>query len=238
MNNNNSVRNNQAFSKEYIAQDKSVLDTISEWFDRELAIIPVLDYIIKSTAIYGVNSHPSQTTIGFHAGIKRGWTNVLTTRLVDLKLIEKTRVIIDGDEQACEYKLTNLLKDPVVSWKLKDMLPSLKLLQLFRRTKAAPQSDCTPYMVIYFKELTKIVITKFKSISRKQKSKNLKMQKRIQEQKTLKENKFYQSRNDLYVKQQKLQDEQYKKEQEDKLMAASQDTDFVNFFQGLFNGNI
>jgi hypothetical protein len=123
-----------------------------------------------------------------------------------------------------------------VAWKLKDILPSLKLLYLFRKTKAAPKSDCTPYIVIYFKELTKIVITKFKSISRKQKSKKNKMQQRIQEQITQKENKYYQSRNDLYEVRQKLLDEQYKKEQEEKLMLASQDIGLVNFIQGLFNG--
>lgn len=238
MNNNNSVRNNQAFSKEYVDCDIDIVDTITEWFNRDLSIIPVLDYLIKNIAIYGINSHPSQKTIGYHAGIKRGWTNVLTNRLVDLKLIEKTRVIIDGDEQACEYKLTSYLKDPVISWKLKDILPSLKLLQLFRRTKAAPLTDCTPYIVIYFREFIKIVKTGFKSISRKQKSKSLKMQQRIMQQKIEKQNQLLQNKNNLYEIRQRLLDEQRQIEQEERLVAASQDEGFVNILQGILHGLI
>ncbi len=238
MNNIISVRNNQAFLKEYSQQTIVLLNTISEWCNRDISIIRVLDYIIKNISIYGVNSHPSQTTIGKHAGIKRGWTNVLTNKLVDMGLITKTRVIINGDEQACEYALTPLLKDRNIGWMLKDVLPALKLLYLFRKTKAAIKSDCTPYIGIYIKEFTKIVITGLKSISRKQKSKINKMHDRINQQTIQEERIITQSRENYYELRQKLAVEQYKKELEEKLLAASKNQDTVNFIQGLFSANI
>ncbi len=93
-------------------------------------------------------------------------------------------------------------------------------------------------MVIYFKEFIKIVTTGFKSISRKQKSKSLKMQQRIMQQKIEKQNKYLENKNNLYEIRQRLLQDQYEKELEDKLMAASQNPDMVNILQGIFNGII
>ncbi len=234
MNNNNSVRNNQAFSKEYSDRTNFVLNTISEWAYRKYSKLSILNYIIKNIVCYGDNSHPSQTTIGRKSNVKRGWVNIVTNELVALGLITKTRVIIDGDEQACEYALTPFLKDVNISWMLKDILPSLKLLYIFSKKEVGLQTDNTPYIDIYFKKNYKIVRTRNKSISRKQKSKINKMQ----QQNIQKQHRYYQTRDELYVQRQILIDEQYQKEKEEKLIAASQDENVVNFIQGLLHGRI
>lgn len=232
MNYNNSVRNNQAFSEEYSKRTNFVLNTIAEWAYRKYSKISILDYIIKNIACYGSNSHPSQTTIGMKSNVKRGWVNIVTNELVAMGLITKTRVIINGDEQACDYTLTPFLKDSAISWVLKDILPSLKLLHVFNKKEVSFKTDNTPYISIYFRKNFKILRFRNKSISRKQKIKINKMQ----QQNIPKKQKYYQSLDDMYVQKQKLLDIQYEKEKEEKLIAASEDPIFVNFLQGLFNG--
>lgn len=238
MNNIISSRNNQVFSQVYSDRTNSILNTISEWYNRKESAIPILDYIIKSVACYGDNSHPSQTTIGKKANVNRGWANIITNKLVAMGLITKTRVIINGDEQACEYALTPLLKDRTISWMLKDMLPSLKLLHIFSKAERISQEDNTPYKNVYIKNCFKIVTTTNKSISRKQKSKIIKMQQRKNQENIHQEQKVYKLQHDYYEIKHTLLDYQYEKEQQDKLIAASQDQGLVNFMQGLLSGLI
>jgi hypothetical protein len=229
MNNPNiSVRNNQAFSQEYLERTNSVLNTLFEWANRKYSKLDILNYVIKNVACYGKNSHPSQTTIGKHAGVQRGWANIVTNELVAMGLIIKTRVIIDGDETACEYSLTPLLKD--ISWKLKDIVPALKLFYLLHGKK----TDNTPYIKDIYLKNFKIIVTRNKSTSRKQKSKISKMNE-LDIQKQQQDNQY---KNYLYLTKHQILENKRKKEEEDKLNEASQDKNFVNLLQGLLHGLI
>lgn len=218
-----SPRNNQAFSEEYSNRVNTVLNTLSEWYLRGYSKVSIFNYIIKNIACYGANSHPSQTTIGRHAGVQRGWVNIVTNELVAMGLLKKTRVIIDGEEQACEYALTDFMLCSDIMWKLKEIFPYLKLLAIFKKKEVHEKADNTPYMFIYFKNNFKIIITNNKS-------------KKIVKT-TMQQEKIYNS-SDYYDLKQEILDQKYKKEEEEKLMQASENPDFVNFLQGLLNGSI
>jgi len=229
-----SNRNNQAFLQYYSQQTKDIINTLSEWSHQGYSKIGILNYIIKNVSCYGVNSHPSQTTIGKHAGVKRGWVNIVTNELVAMGVMEKTRTIIDGNETACEYALTSFFKDPVITWALKDILPALKLFSIFKN-KEVPSIDNTPYIDIYFKKNFKILRTKNKSTSRKQLAKLSKLKDDNCKREQRKNMKDVQMDYDWRAQKEYLMEQQRKKEEEEKIVLASQDEGFVNFLQGLLN---
>lgn len=236
LNTNISVRNNQAFSQESLNINNDIFNTLSEWYNRSYSKLDILNYIIKSVSVYGINSHPSQKTIGKHAGVQRGWVNIVTNELVEMGLINKRRVIINGDEMACEYSLTEFFKDSNVCWMLKDILPALKLFSIFKKKEAQVQTDNTPYIDIYFKKNFKILRTRTKSISRKQfmeLSENKDENSREKRSKIMKDVERDYS---WQVYKQNVIEEQRKKEEQENLVAASQDEGFVSFLQGLLNG--
>lgn len=169
MNNNITISNNQAFSNNTFNKSEGIIDILSGWADRSFAKIRILDYIIKNISCFGVNSHPSQTTIGKKVGVKRGWVNIVTNELVSMGLITKTRIIIDGEEKSCEYALTPFLKDRSMSWILKNTLPSLKLLHVLSYKKVDVPTDNTPYNKYYIYKNFKILNTVPKSIFRSKK---------------------------------------------------------------------
>lgn len=227
-----SDRNNQAISQESLNVSNDIINTLTEWYNRGHSKIDILNYLIRNISCYGLNSHPSQTTIGRHAGVQRGWVNIVTNELVEMGLITKTRVIINGDEMACEYTLTRFFQDPKVRWMLKDILPALKLLSLFYKKQRAFVTDNTPYLYRYIKNNFKIVFTKIKSISRKQLIKISKMK----EEDAKKERLRIVKQSHWVDYKEHFTNQHRKVEQAEALVAASQDEGFVNFLQGLLNG--
>ncbi len=230
-NSNISVRNFQSFYEESSNGSSQVINTLREWYNRSYSKIDILNYIIRNISCYGINSHPSQTTIGKHAGVQRGWVNIVTNELVEMNVILKTRVIINGDEMACEYALTPFFKDPKIRWMLKDILPALKLLSLFYKKEAPVKTDNTPYLNRYFKNNFKILVTRIKSISRKKLIEISKMK----EEDAKKERLRIMQQNNWIAQREYFKEHEQKVQQEEKLVHASQDEGFVNFLQGLLN---
>ncbi len=172
MNNINiSVSNDQSFSQSISNAHPVIVGLLTEWSYSAPLKLRILSELIRSIAIYGINSHPSQSRLARRSGSTRRWVNKVTTELVSMGLLIKQRVIVDGKELACEYSLTKILLDSKIMWALKELIPSFKLLAIFTKKRALDKPaeqklsspEFSPYNKLYFKKNFKIIITRLKS---------------------------------------------------------------------------